>query len=121
MASCPSAVKELTTWLPAFAVLLYTVLNVCVPFQFGVLAKMWNSIVSVPGHCLFIYFNMTENCVYNFADWSDCAVNLELTFPLIFDFCYLPTGLAFYLLFRPFAGMQMLIMFQAHALLTHFL
>ena len=28
----------------------------CVPFPFGVWGRMWNSIVSVPDHCLFIYF-----------------------------------------------------------------
>ena len=27
-----------------------------VPFPFGVKGRMWNSIVSVPDHCLFIYF-----------------------------------------------------------------
>ena len=32
------------------------VLTVSVPFQFGAEGRMWNSIVSVPDHCLFIYF-----------------------------------------------------------------
>ena len=32
------------------------VLIVGVPFQFGVEGRMWKSIVSVPDHCLFIYF-----------------------------------------------------------------
>ena len=31
-------------------------LVVCVPFPFGVWGRMWNSIVSVPERCLFIYF-----------------------------------------------------------------
>ena len=32
------------------------VLTVGVPFPFGVYGRMWNSIVSVLDHCLFIYF-----------------------------------------------------------------
>ena len=32
------------------------VIIVNVPFPFGVYGRMWNSIVSVPVHCLFIYF-----------------------------------------------------------------
>ena len=32
------------------------VLIVCVPFPFGVQGRIWNSIVSVPDRCLFIYF-----------------------------------------------------------------
>ena len=32
------------------------VLVVRVPFPFGVWGRVWNSIVSVPDHCLFIYF-----------------------------------------------------------------
>ena len=27
-----------------------------VPFAFGIYGRTWNSIVSVPDHCLFIYF-----------------------------------------------------------------
>ena len=32
------------------------VLIVGVPFLFGVKGRMWNSIVSVPDHCLCFYF-----------------------------------------------------------------
>ena len=32
------------------------VLVVRVPFPFGVWGRVWNSILSVPDHCLFIYF-----------------------------------------------------------------
>ena len=32
------------------------VLIVGVPFPFGVYGRIWNSIVSVPDHCLFICF-----------------------------------------------------------------
>ena len=32
------------------------VLTVDVPFPFGVQGRIWNSIVSVPDHCFFIYF-----------------------------------------------------------------
>ena len=35
---------------------LSAVLVVRVPFPFGVWGRMWNSIASVPDHCLFIYF-----------------------------------------------------------------
>ena len=40
------------------AVLLYAVLNIIVriPFPFGVRGRLRNLIVSVPDHCLFIYF-----------------------------------------------------------------
>ena len=31
-------------------------LSVGVPFPFCILGRMWNSTVSVPDHCLFIYF-----------------------------------------------------------------
>ena len=34
------------------------VLVVRVPFPFGVWGRMWNSIVSVPDHCLFIYVSI---------------------------------------------------------------
>ena len=34
------------------------ILIVCVPFPFGVQGRMWNLIVSVPDHCLFIYFTL---------------------------------------------------------------
>ena len=34
----------------------FSVLVVCVPFPFGVWGRVWNSIVSVPDHCLFTYF-----------------------------------------------------------------
>ena len=33
------------------------VLIVCVPFPFDSWGRMWKSIVSVPDHCLFIYFS----------------------------------------------------------------
>ena len=32
------------------------VLVVRVPFVFGMWGRVWNSTVSVPDHCLFIYF-----------------------------------------------------------------
>ena len=33
-------------------------LGVRVPFPFGVLGRMWNSIVSVSDHCRFIYLDL---------------------------------------------------------------
>ena len=50
----PSAEKELMSWLSA--VLPYVVLIVSVPFPFSVWGTLWNLIVSIPDHCLFIYF-----------------------------------------------------------------
>ena len=48
----PSVGKELPPWLFTCAVFIL------VPFKFscGVKGRIWNSIVSVPDHCLFIYF-----------------------------------------------------------------
>ena len=39
--------------------ILYVVLTVCFLFPVSVWGRMWNSIVSVPDHCIFIYFNCT--------------------------------------------------------------
>ena len=47
---CSKAVFLL--WVILIAVLLHTVLIICVPFPFGVWDMTWNSIVSVPDHCL---------------------------------------------------------------------
>ena len=55
IALLPCAGKELTSWLSAYAVLLNAVLIGCVPFPFGVWGRTWNSIVSVPDRCRFIY------------------------------------------------------------------
>ena len=46
-----SAGKDLSFWLSACAVLLI----VCVLFPFGVLDRVWNSMVAAPAHCFFIY------------------------------------------------------------------
>ena len=52
-----SAEKELSPWLFTCVVFIFsTVLVVRIPFPFCVLGRVWNSIVSVPDHCLFIYF-----------------------------------------------------------------
>ena len=55
MAWWSSAGKELSSWLSICAVLLHAVLNVCVPFPFGVWGRMWYLIVSVPDQCLFVF------------------------------------------------------------------
>ena len=34
------------------------VIIISVPFPFGVWGRMWNSIVSVPDHCLFMYLTL---------------------------------------------------------------
>ena len=59
-----SAGKELSPSLSASAVLFHGVLTVCIPFPFGVRERMWNSVVSVPDHCLFICFNKNESCIF---------------------------------------------------------
>ena len=33
----------------------------CIPFLFGVSGSVWNLIVSVPDHCLFIYFDTNRH------------------------------------------------------------
>ena len=50
----PSVGKELSPRLFTCAVLVSAVLIVSVPFPFGVSGRMWNSIISVPDHYLFI-------------------------------------------------------------------
>ena len=58
----PSAGKELSLLLFTCVVFIFSaVLVVRVPFIFGVWDRVWNSIVSVPDHCLFIYFAV--NCL----------------------------------------------------------
>ena len=69
----PSAGKELTSWLSAYAVLLNVVLIVCAPFPFGIWDRMWNSIVTVPDHCIFICF-----CVVSRRSWNRQMAELEL-------------------------------------------
>ena len=55
--------EKLTSWLSACAVLFYVVLIFCVAFLYGVWGRKWISIVSVPAHCLFIYFgDSTREC-----------------------------------------------------------
>ena len=44
--------------------LLCVVLIVNVPFPFGVWGRMWNSIVLVPNHCLFVYY--LKYCKFKF-------------------------------------------------------
>ena len=56
VALCPSAGKELSPWRFTCVVFIFgAVLVERVPFQFDVWGRMWNSIVSVPNHCLFFY------------------------------------------------------------------
>ena len=75
-----TAGKELTSWLSACTVLLYAILIVCVPFPYGIWGRMWNSNVSVPDHCLFIYpgkrgmnfssFNWGRGCISSGQLWG---------------------------------------------------
>ena len=44
--------KSCLLGFPLVLFLFYAVLIVRVPFLFGVLDRMWNSIVSVPDHCI---------------------------------------------------------------------
>ena len=60
--------------LPLFsacAVLLYADLIVCIPFLFGVRGRMWNSIVSVPDHCLFVHVSYHYSS-FSFANFCCC-------------------------------------------------
>ena len=78
-------------WLATCSGLLYAVWIVCIPFPFGDWGMMLNSIVSVPDHCLFIYFlpttlnsfkaSLTFKCMteHLFADFSySIALNTYL-------------------------------------------
>ena len=50
----PSAGKELSPWLFSCVVFIFSaVLVVHVSFWFGVWSWVWNSVISVPDHCLF--------------------------------------------------------------------
>ena len=51
----PSVEKQLPPWLFIYAAVILSLI-VGVHFPFGVSGRMWNSIKSVPGHCLSIYF-----------------------------------------------------------------
>ena len=66
----PSAGKELSPWLFTcvcvfffcfFFFLFSAVLVVRVPFPFGVFGRVWNSIGTVPDHCLFICFESNND------------------------------------------------------------
>ena len=60
--------QELTSWLSACDVLIYAVLSFCVPFPYDVCRRKWNSIVSVPEHCPFIYFDVLTFFIKDSAD-----------------------------------------------------
>ena len=68
----PSAGKELIAWLFTCVVFIFSVVSVVhVPFPFGVRGRVCNSIVSVPDHCLFIYFTFKRKEV--FKDFRYCS------------------------------------------------
>ena len=71
-----SAGKELSPWLFTCVVFIFSaVLVVCVPFLFGIWDRVWNSIVSVPDHCLFIYFTWNFNALSRpFRVGGTCSV-----------------------------------------------
>ena len=59
-----SAGTELSSWLFTCLVFIFSaVLVVRVPFPLGVWGRVWNSIVSVPDHYLFIYL-LEFQCLY---------------------------------------------------------
>ena len=61
----PSVGKELSSWLFHLCCFyLCVVLIVGVPL-FGVKSRMWNSIVSVPDRCLFIYYTKCTQLFQN--------------------------------------------------------
>ena len=61
----PSAGKEPSYWFSARTVFILYVLIVRFPFPFGVCGRTWNSIVSVPDHCLFFYFVLSLSSCYD--------------------------------------------------------
>ena len=68
----PSIGKELSPWLFTWICCFYfsAVLIVGVPFPFGVWGRMWNSIVSVSDHCLFIYFALNSSNLRSELTWT---------------------------------------------------
>ena len=58
MATCLERVVPLAFHLCCFNFSVVLVI-VRVSFPFDVWGRMWNSVVSVPDHCLFIYFKKT--------------------------------------------------------------
>ena len=54
-----SAGKELTSWLSACIV--FSLCSLDCSFPVWCLGSTWNSIVSVPDHCPFIYFDFPEH------------------------------------------------------------
>ena len=71
-----TAWKELSSRLSACVVVLYVVLIVCVPCPFYVWGRMWNSIVSVPDHCLFVNFSMQLRWILD--EWIHNAITLNI-------------------------------------------
>ena len=59
---------------------LSAVLVVRVPFPFGVWDRMWNSIVSVPDHCLFIYCTTSVGIKYLIGAWVVQTKTHEISF-----------------------------------------
>ena len=61
----------------------YAVLIFCVPFPYGVWGRTWNSIVSIPDHCLFIYtekgilWKQGKCTVYIIRILNGCEVLIE--------------------------------------------
>ena len=72
----PSVGKELIAFLSTVPLAFHlccffyfsVVLIVGVPFPFGVYGRMWNSTVSVPDYCLFIYYEPVDVGL-----WSNCG------------------------------------------------
>ena len=56
---CPHLLGKSCSLGFSLAFIFSAVLVVRVPFPFGVFGKVWNSIVSIPDHCLFIYFKLS--------------------------------------------------------------
>ena len=51
------------------------VLVVRLTFPFGVWGRMWNSTVSVPDHCRFIYFSYVCKCIHSVSQKSIYSTN----------------------------------------------
>ena len=81
---------------PLYCGMLDAVLGVCAPFPFGDLARMWNSIVSILEHSIFIYFVSAERFTYAFIRTSSifsvicyvCWAKVLTDHPEICDNCF---------------------------------
>ena len=76
-----------TADLLAFRLCCFSVcrLDLFVPFPYGVWRRMWNSIVSVPGHCLFRHPLEDDDITVVFLPGVQLATGKKGRFLYVFD------------------------------------